>query len=88
MCYVVLTVYHDSDVFYYGRPMVNKKNKNLVRVKFHNIKIRLLQFATDVTEWKKINICILTQATTTIKCAFLRDTSNIINIIRQHKPVS
>ncbi len=38
-------------------------------------------------EWAKMYICILTQAT--IKCAFLRDKSDIIiNIIRQTKSVS
>ncbi len=70
-----------------GDQWLIKKKKNLVRIKFHHIKMRLLQFL-DVTDFdnEQIYICILTQATT-IKCAFLRDKINII-IIRQHKPVS
>ncbi len=43
---MVLTVYHDLNVCYYGRPMLNKKlnKKNLGQNKFNHIKLRLLQF--------------------------------------------
>ncbi len=37
---MVLTVYHDLNVCYYGRPMLNLKKTN----KKKNIKLRLVQF--------------------------------------------
>ncbi len=67
---VVLTVYHDLNVCYYGGLMLNKRNTG--QNKCYHIKQRLLQFFTDVNDliMKRIYLCILTQAT--IKCAFLR----------------
>ncbi len=41
---MVLTVYHDLNVCYYGRPMLNNKIKKLGQNKFNHIKLRLLQF--------------------------------------------
>ncbi len=43
MC-VFNCVYHDLNVCYYGRPMLNKKIKILGQNKFNHIKLRLLQF--------------------------------------------
>ncbi len=42
---MVQTVYHDLNVCYNGRPMLNKKKKKILgQNKFNHIKLRLLQF--------------------------------------------
>ncbi len=48
---MVLTVYHDLNVCYYGGRMHNKNKKNLGQNKFYHIKPRLQQFFTDVTDF-------------------------------------
>ncbi len=70
---MVLTVYHDLNVCYYGRPMLNNKIKKLGQNKFNHIKLRLLQFLQMllILIMNKNVPLHLTQAT--IKCAFLRD---------------
>ncbi len=61
--------------------MLNKNKKNnLGQNKFYHIKLRLLQFFTDATDFdneQKMQLGIQTQAT--IKCAFLRDKKVIYN---------
>ncbi len=79
---VDLTVYHDLNVCYHGRPML--KTKNLSQNKFKH-KTEVATIFTDVTEFDNEKQ-LPTQAT--INCAFLRDKSYIIIIIRQPKPVS
>ncbi len=77
---MVLTVYRDFNVCCCGRPIINLIK---IIIKFHHIKIRLLQFLhmfTDFDNELKL-ICILTQATITIKCAFLRDKNVILLLI-------
>ncbi len=52
---MVLTVHHDLNVCDYGGPMQNKKN--LGQNKFYHIKLRLLQFLTDVTDFDNEQKC-------------------------------
>ncbi len=52
---MVLTVYHYLNVCYYGGQMLNKKN--IGQNTFYHIKLRLLQFCTDVTDFDNEQKC-------------------------------
>ncbi len=87
---VVLTVYHDLNVCYYGGPMLNKRNTD--QNKFYHIKQRLLQFFTDVNNdlIMKTNVPLHPNSSYYQMCISKIQKSGIIiiNIMRQPKPVS
>ncbi len=60
-------MYHDLNVCYYGKPIVNINKTETVRIiKFHNIKIKLLkcfQMLLLLLIMTLIYICVPTQAT-------------------------
>ncbi len=87
---MVLTVYHDLNVCYYGRPMLNNKKK-LGQNKFNHIKLRLLQFLQMLLILiMNKNVPLHPNSSYYQMCISKRQKSDIIiiNIIRQPEPVS
>ncbi len=89
---MVLTVYHDLNVCYNGRPMLKIKIKKLGQNKFIHIKLRLLQFLQMLLILKmNKNLPLHPNSSYYQMCISKRQKSDIIiiiNIIRQSKPVS
>ncbi len=77
--FVVLTDFHDLNVCYYGSKLI----------KFHHIKMRLLQFLQILPiSIMNINLHLHPNSSYYQMCISKRQKCFIINIIRQDKPVS
>ncbi len=71
---MVLTIYHDVNVCYYGRTMINfYKTQNSQKNTISPNKKEVVAIFTDVTNFDNEQIYLHPTTVNLIKCAFLRD---------------